>query len=309
MDDSWSLAKKRCTLELRAKILQELRGFFAARGYLEIETPCLIPAPAPEFHIDTMICHGWFLHPSPELCMKRLLAAGYGRIFQVCRCFRRHERGARHLPEFTMLEWYRRDADYRDLMEECEDLLTHIAAALDYGDGAALSYQGRVIRLQKPWERITVHGAFEKYAPMSAEEALAGDCFDEVLTDRVEPNLGKERPTFLYDYPLALGSLARAKKEDASVVERFELYMAGMELANAFTELTDVMEQRRRFAKEEDNRRRAGKPPYPAPEPFLASMADLEGSAGIALGLDRLVMILADALHIDDVVAFTPETL
>ncbi len=307
MDGSWLLAKKQSALRLRAKILQELRNFFMARGYLETETPCLIPAPAPEFHIDTMICHGWFLHPSPELCMKRLLAAGYDNIFQICRCFRQNERGSHHLPEFTMLEWYRRDADYRDLMEECEDMILHLAAAL--GHGGAVSYQGQVIRLQKPWERITVKAAFEKYAALSVEEALRGDCFDEVLTAQVEPNLGKGQPTFLYDYPLDLGSLARAKKEDASVVERFELYMAGMELANAFTELTDADAQRRRFVNEEDKRRRAGKPPYPVPEPFLESLRDLEESAGIALGLDRLVMIFADALHIDDVVAFPPETL
>ncbi len=307
MDGAWSLAKKRRALQLRAKILQELRQFFIVRGYLEVETPCLIPATAPEFYIDTMTCQGWFLHPSPELCMKRLLAAGYDKIFQSCRCFRQHERGNRHLPEFTMLEWYRRDADYWDLMEECEDLILHLAAALDYG--AALSYQGQIIRLQKPWERITVQGAFEKYAALSVEEALSGNCFDEVLTDRVEPNLGRERPTFLLDYPLALGSLARTKKEDPSLVERFELYVAGMELANAFTELTDAQEQRRRFVREEDDRRRAGKPPYPAPERFLASLGDLGESAGIALGLDRLVMIFADALHIDDVVAFPPETL
>jgi elongation factor P--(R)-beta-lysine ligase len=307
MDGAWSLTKKRCALQLRAKILQELRNFFIVRGYLEMETPCLIPAPAPEFHIDTMTCEGWFLQPSPELCMKRLLAAGYDKIFQICRCFRKHERGNRHLPEFTMLEWYRREADYRDLMEECEDLIRHLAAALDYG--AALSYQGQVIRLQKPWERITVQEAFEKYAALSVAEALSGGCFDEVLTDRVEPKLGRERPTFLRDYPLALGSLARTKKEDPALVERFELYVAGMELANAFTELTDAKEQRRRFESEEAERRRAGKPPYPAPERFLASLEDLGEAAGIALGLDRLVMIFADALHIDDVVAFPPETL
>jgi len=239
--------------------------------------------------------------------MKRLLAASYDKIFQICRCFRHHERGARHLPEFTMLEWYRRDADYLDLMKECEDLVLHLAAALDRGN--AICYQGQVIHLQKPWERITVQAAFEKYASLSVKEALDGDCFDEVLTARIEPNLGKEAPTFLYDYPLVLGSLARAKKEDTSVVERFELYVAGMELANAFTELTDGEEQRRRFVKEEEKRRRAGKPPYPAPEPFLKSLEGLGESAGIALGLDRLVMIFADALHIDDVVAFPPETL
>jgi lysyl-tRNA synthetase class 2 len=239
--------------------------------------------------------------------MKRLLAAGYDKIFQICRCFRDQERGTRHLPEFTMMEWYRRDADYRDLMEECECLILHLAAALGYG--AALSYEGQVIHLQRPWERITVQEAFEKYAAISVEAALAGGCFDEALTACVEPNLGRAQPTFLHDYPLALGSLARAKKDNASLVERFELYMAGMEIANAFTELADVEEQRRRFQKEEDNRRRAGKPPYPSPEFFLESLEGLGESAGIALGLDRLVMVFADAQHIDDVVAFTPETL
>jgi lysyl-tRNA synthetase class 2 len=307
MDGSLLLAKKQSTLRLRARILQEIRSFFISRDYLEIETPCLIPAPAPEFHIDTMICHGWFLHPSPELCMKRLLAAGYDRIYQVCRCFRRHERGARHLPEFTMLEWYRRGADYRTLMDECEDLLLHLAAALGYG--GAISWQGRVFGLQKPWERVTVEAAFEKYGAMSVAEALAGDRFDEVLTACVEPELGREAPAFLYDYPLAQGSLARAKKEDASLAERFELYIGGMEIANAFSELTDPEEQRRRFGREEDIRRRAGKPPYPQPEPFLASLEKLEESAGIALGLDRLIMLFADTPHIDAVVAFPPEEL
>ena len=307
MHDPWPLAKKRRTLALRARIVGELRRFFAARDYLEIETPCLIPAPAPEFHIDTLACEGWFLQPSPELCMKRLLAAGYDRIFQICRCFRKGERGARHLPEFTMLEWYRREADYRDLMVECEELLIEAAAALGYGD--VVTYQGEPLRLGKPWERLTVSEAFTRFAPLPAADALAGDCFDEILAVYVEPWLGRGKPTFLYDYPLPLASLAREKQGEPAIAERFELYMAGIELANAFTELAEEREQRRRFAREEEARRKAGKPPYPSPDKFLESLTDIGDAAGIALGVDRLVMILADAPDIDAVTAFTPETL
>ena len=239
--------------------------------------------------------------------MKRLLAAGYERIFQVCRCFRKGERGDRHLPEFTMLEWYRRGADYRDLMEECADLVIHVAAAL--GRGETISYQGAAIRLHRPWERLTVAEAFARHAPMTVAEALAGDCFDEVLTAHVEPRLGVAGPTFLYDYPLPLASLARTKRDNPAVAERCELYVAGIELANGFTELAEETEQRQRFAREEEERRRGGKPPYPVPEKFLQSLPDLGLAAGIALGLDRLVMILADAPQIDAVVAFPPETL
>ncbi len=306
-DASWLLIGKRDALRMRAAILREVRSFFAARDYLEVETPCLIPAPAPELHIEAPPCAGWFLHPSPELCMKRLLAAGYERIFQVCRCFRAGERGDRHLPEFTMLEWYRRDADYRDLMDECADLIIHVAAA--FGKGDAVPYQGDTVRLRKPWERITVAAAFARFAPLTVAAALAGDCFDEVLTAHVEPRLGRKGPTFLYDYPLPLASLARTKSDDPAVAERCELYISGIELANGFTELAEEGEQRRRFAREEGARRRAGKIPYPTPDKFLESLPDLGAAAGMALGFDRLAMILADAPRLDAVVAFPPETL
>jgi len=305
--ESWALFRKRDTLRMRAAILREVRNFFAGRDYLEVETPVLIPAPAPEFHIETLPCAGWFLQPSPELCMKRLLAAGYERIFQICRCFRQGERGDRHLPEFTMLEWYRREADYRDLMDECADLIIQVAAAL--GKGTSITYQGDTVRLRKPWEGITVAEAFARFAPLSLTAALAEDRFDEILTDHVEPQLGRKGPTFLYDYPLSMASLARVKKDDPTVAERFELYVAGVELANAFTELADGEEQRRRFEREEGERRRAGKTPYPRPEKFLAALPEMGLAAGIALGFDRLVMILADVPRVEAVVAFPPEEL
>jgi lysyl-tRNA synthetase class 2 len=176
--------------------------------------------------------------------MKRLLAAGYPRIFQICKCFRAGERGDRHLPEFTILEWYRGGVDFRALMDDCEALINGISRELGF-DGA-FPRQGSRIRLEAPWERITVREAFARYATMTVAEALKEDRFDEILTCEVEPHLGKDRPVFLCEYPVELGALARAKEADPRVAERFELYIAGLELANAFSELTDAGEQRRR---------------------------------------------------------------
>ena len=239
--------------------------------------------------------------------MKRLLAAGYPRIFQICKCFRTGERGDRHLPEFTMLEWYREGTDYRTLMDDCESLITLIAREL--GFGGIFSRQGREIRLGIPWERITVREAFTRYATTTAAEALRMDRFDEILACEIEPHLGKDRPVFLYEYPVELGALARVKEGDPGIAERFELYFAGLELANAFSELIDAGEQRRRFEEASRERRRKGSPVYPMPERFLQALPRMAPSAGIALGVDRLVMLLTDKSRIDDVVAFTPESL
>ncbi|BCR06049.1 EF-P lysine aminoacylase GenX [Desulfuromonas versatilis] len=303
MEPNWALARKRPALEKRARILQGIRAFFVAREFLEVETPQRIPANAPEFHIDAVGSEGWFLHTSPELCMKRLLAAGYPRLFQLCRCWRQGERGSRHLPEFTMLEWYRAEADYRALMDDCEALLQ---ALLPQG---RLTWQGQAIDLAPPWERLSVREAFARYASIGLDEALGGGRFDEIIALEVEPHLGLQTPTFLIDYPVQLAALARAKPADPRVAERFELYIAGLELANAFSELTDPVEQRQRFARDEAERRAAGKPPYPSPEKFLDELAAMPPAAGIALGVDRLVQLLCDAATIDQVVAFTPEEL
>jgi elongation factor P--(R)-beta-lysine ligase len=307
MADGWPLVKKREILWIRAGMIQAVRQYFIDRGYLEIETPNRIPAPAPEYHIDAVPSGNWFLHTSPELCMKRLLASGYPAIFQICKCFRSGERGGLHLPEFTLLEWYRTGIDYRQLMEECEDLLRHVAGKL--GLGHMITYGRDHIRLDGSWERVSVKEAFARYAPCSLEEALSGNRFDDVLATFVEPHLGRSCPTFLYNYPLSLGALARVHPPDPTVAERFELYLAGMELANAFSELTDEEEQRQRFVQEERLRRQAGKVPYPSPEPFLCALSHLSDSAGIALGLDRLAMLMTGASAIDDVVTFTPEQL
>jgi lysyl-tRNA synthetase class 2 len=307
MDEGWTLAAKADALKLRARMVQAIRRFFVERDFLEVETPCRIPAPAPECHIEPVASGEWFLHPSPELCMKRLLAAGYPKIFQLCRCFRGGERGERHLPEFTLLEWYRSHADYRALMDDCEGLIGQMAGEL--GFGSSLGPPGRRIRLGPPWERLTVREAFARYAPVPLSEALAADRFDEILALSIEPRLGNETPVFLYDYPAELGSLARVKAGDPSVAERFELYIAGLEVANAFSELTDPREQRRRFEEAIRRRRRQGRPVSPMPESFLEALAGMPPSAGIALGIDRLAMTVSGRERIEDVVAFTPESL
>jgi lysyl-tRNA synthetase class 2 len=300
-------ASIRNNLELRASILQAVRQFFIANGYLEVETPIRIPAPAPETHIDAQASGSWYLQTSPELGMKRLLAAGYPRIFQICKCFRKNERGRRHLPELTMLEWYTAGHDYTDMMTQCEALITAVADRLD--SNGALRYQGRRIDLSLPWPRITVSQAFERWAGLSVERAMAADRFEEVLALEIEPQLGVEIPVFIYDYPAHLGALARLKPKNCALAERFELYIGGLELCNAFTELTDPKEQRDRFEKEGESRCQAGKPVYPMPERFLAALEDMPAAVGNALGIDRLVMLFADAAQIDDVVAFTPEEL
>ncbi len=306
-DESWFLEMRRGALVIRARMIGAIRRFFLDRDYLEVETPARIPAPAPETHIEPVPSGDWFLHPSPELCMKRLLAAGYPRIFQVCRCFRRGERGDRHLPEFTMLEWYRRDIDSRDLMDECEALVLSVAEGLRVGP--VLPYRGEAIRLASPWRRLSVRDAFATHATRSLDEALREGRFEEILAFEVEPQLGRDAPLFLHSYPIAHASLARAERGDPAVAERFELYVAGMEIANGFAELTDPVEQRRRFEQARAEVASRGGTVTPQPEPFLRALEGMPEAAGIALGVDRLAMLLCDAAAIDDVVAFPPEIL
>ncbi len=307
MVQNWLLARRKRVLQHRARILQEIRQFFIKQGYLEVETPHRIPAPAPESHIDAVTSGEWFLHPSPELCMKRMLAAGYGQIFQICRCWREGERGNQHIPEFTLLEWYRSGCDYRSLMEECEELIRTVAASI--GPREKMIFRDHEIDLTRPWERISVKEAFRGYAKISVTEALERDLFDEVMVREIEPKLGVGKPTFIYDYPAERGALARLKPEDPGVAERFELYIGGLELANGFSELIDPEEQRKRFQREHADRQSMGKRIYPMPERFLDELEDMPPSAGIALGVDRLVMVFSNAERIGDVVAFTPEEL
>lgn len=294
-------------LRRRAAIIRAARSFFDERDYLEVDTPLRLPVLAPEAWIVPESSGSLFLQTSPELCMKRLLAAGHQRIFQICHCFRQAERGRLHLPEFLMLEWYQVGADYLVLMEECEELLWEVADVC--GLAGLIDRQGLAVSLEPPWERLTVAEAFGRYAGMSPEAALARGIFEEVLVAKVEPRLGVAQPTFLYDYPAQLASLARLKPGTPEVAERFELYLSGVELANGFSELTDPVEQRRRFGHERELISRDGRDPGPMPEKFLQELSGLKSAAGIALGLDRLVMLLTGSADLEAVVSFVPEEL
>lgn len=300
-------AERTDALWVRAAMIQAIRLFFITQGYLEVETPYLIPAPAPETHIDAIACGNLFLHTSPELCMKRLVAAGYGKIFQIGKCYRAAERGARHLPEFTMLEWYRAGTDYFGLMKECEEMIHFVSAQT--GRGNTINYRGREIDLTPPWERLTVHDAFDRYAPVSMQQALKENSFDEIMAFNIEPRLGQKKPSFIFDYPAIHASLARIKTDSPELAERVELYVAGIELANGFSELNDPAEQRRRFMEAMQERKAMGKTVYPTAEKFLEAVGHMPVSAGIAFGIDRLVMLFTGALSIDEVVTFIPEDL
>jgi len=307
LNKNWSLVKRHNALSQRASIIQNIRKFFIKRGYLEVETPYLIPSPSPEAHINPVVCGYWFLHTSPEICMKRLLAAGYEKIFQICRCWREGERGNKHIPEFTILEWYRSNIDYKELMKETEELILEVSESMGFKE--KIKYQGKEIDLSIPWEMISVNEAFDRFTNLTLKETLEMDVFDELMVERIEPNLGIKKPTFIYDYPIERSSFAKAKAEDPSLAERFELYMGGVEIANGFSELIDPDEQRKRFEIENNIRKRLSKPVYPLPEKFLNELGQMPPSAGIALGIDRLVMVFLDKDSIDDVVSFTPEDL
>jgi|WetSurMetagenome_2_1015567.scaffolds.fasta_scaffold02230_2 elongation factor P--(R)-beta-lysine ligase len=300
------LAAKRAHLEFRARILQSTRTFFLEQGFIEVQTPLLTPELAPEPHIEPISAgDNGLLITSPELYMKRLVVAGYQRIFQISPVFRRGERGRLHHPEFTLLEWYRADADYHVLQDDCRKLLDWVCKAA--GRWPGWRYQGQSLEIAGEWQTLSVRAAFRTFAgwdPVMEEDQTR---FDTDLVEKVEPHLGFPRPCILQDYPKTQAALARLKPEDPSVAERFELYWAGIELANGFSELTDAREQRIRFEAARETRSTMGCPLYPLPETFLDSLAHLPPCAGIALGIDRLVMLLADAENLDQVVAFPPE--
>ncbi len=282
-------------LRQRSNLLQAIRSFFLQRAYIEVDTPLRLPVLIPEANLIPFASEECFLQTSPELCMKRLLARGCTQIFQICHCFRKEELGRLHQPEFTMLEWYHKGWNYFDLMEECEQLVASLTSRVVDGttamDGDSLCWRGNRVSMALPWDRLTVAEAFERYAGVDVHSTLEQGTFDEVLTMAVEPHLGQERPVFLHDYPVALGSLARRSPVNPGVAERFELYVAGVELANGFSELVDPEEQRQRFQQEIDAIRAQGRTAV-MPEKFLADLELLGDTAGIALGVDRLCMLL-----------------
>lgn len=298
-----NLAKPGDCLELRHRVLQEIRRFFIDRGYREVETPVRVPTPALELHIDAVACEGAWLRTSPELHMKRLLAGGHNRIFQLGPCFRAGEHGDRHRTEFTMLEWYAAGCNYNDLIPETRALLLQVAGAVT--GSPRLSYRGRTIDLAADWADLRVETCFEAHAGWNPVRAYDPGRFELDLLNRVEPALPADRPALLRDYPAPLAALARTRQDDPAVAERWELYAGGLELANAFSELTDPDEQERRFEAWAEARRAAGRPVYPPDRRFLNALrAGLPPCAGIALGVDRLLMLLADTDNIADVRLF-----
>jgi lysyl-tRNA synthetase class 2 len=300
------LSGRRRFLEIRSRVLRLIRAFFEKEGFLEVQTPMLTSAPAPEVHIRPIHAGpGLFLAASPELHMKRLLAAGFEKIFQITRSFRSDERGRLHHPEFTILEWYRLGANYKDLQKDCQNLTRKVCRAVSpqsrpHSGGIKLDFEGQ-------WGRFTVSQAYERFAGWAPGPDPDQDRFDMDMVEKVQPNLGFPAPCVLEDYPRSQAALARIKPGNPEVAERFELFWAGIELANGFSELTDPAEQRVRFEAAIAKKEQTEGIKYPMPEAFLASLPSLGPCAGIALGVDRFVMLVSGAEGIDDVVAFPPE--
>jgi lysyl-tRNA synthetase class 2 len=329
-------ALRRAMLEKRGRILGAARSFFADRGFVEVDTPALQVSPGLEPHLRAFATELHdpqqgqatlrYLHTSPEFAMKKLLVAGMPRIWQLAHVFRDGERSATHHPEFSMLEWYRVGASYRDLMEECAALVRvcqHAAGA------QTLTWRGLTADATGEWQRISVAEAFQKHCGLdllaTAPDPLHPDTdrlaaaassigisphpgddwemlFFRIFLDRIEPQLGRGAPTILYDYPLSMGALARGRPDDPRLAERFEVYICGLELANGFGELTDAAEQRARFLADQARKQQLYGQTYPIDEDFLDALkSGLPACAGIALGFDRLVMLATGAEDIEQV--------
>ena len=305
-DERRRLIRLKPHLQRRALIYQFTRAFFREQGFLEVETPLRMPTIAPELHITPFESEAWLLSTSPELHMKRMLAAGYDRLFQISHSFRSGERGRWHNPEFTMLEWYCAGADYREMIQDIEYLLLTLTSKL--GLDTVIPYQGQNIDISLPWPRVTVRDAFLHAAgwdPIAEDDPLR---FDTDLVTKVLPSFTPSRPTVLIDYPAAQASLARLKPDEPGVAERAEVFIGGLELANIYSELRDAREQEKRFRETiEQIQKEEGKPRV-MPQSFLEAVAHLPECGGVALGIDRLVMLLCNAASIDEVITFTVDT-
>ncbi len=299
-----ALRAKQRALTIRATCLTAIRTFFNARGFLEVETPVRVSAPALEPHLDAEPSGTCYLRTSPELHMKQLLCAGYERIYQMGPCFRQAEQGAWHRPEYTMLEWYRTPADYQDILADTRALLVAVSRAVN-GE-PTVHRNGRAWTLDGDWEVHTVRDLYQRWAGWDPVAAYEADRFDIDWVERIVPVLEAiPTPVIVTDYPAAAAALARRKPGAPEVAERWELFIAGVELANAYSELTDPVEQQARFEACARERQAAGRAVYPIDSAFMAALeAGLPPCGGIALGIDRWVMLLADAQHIDEVNAF-----
>jgi elongation factor P--(R)-beta-lysine ligase len=333
----WSEAKyaeRRDWLLTRARILTSVRRWFCARRFIEVQPAALQASPGNETHLHgfkTALVlpdgspHDAYLHTSPEFAMKKLLTAGERQIFSLTGVFRNREQTALHTPEFAMLEWYRVDASLERVMEDCAAV---IALAAHIAGAKVFAYRGREASPFDPPERITVRDAFRRYAGIDLYDSLStsghadteafgkhaadrgirvapdddwSDIFSRVLIERVEPNLGVGRPTVLYGYPVDEAALAQISANDRRVAERFEFYCCGVELANAFHELRDPIEQRQRFTSSMDKQQRIFGASNPIDEDLLAALAEMPDASGAALGFDRLIMLATGAKRIESV--------
>jgi lysyl-tRNA synthetase class 2 len=293
----------------REKVIDEIRSYFKGQGFHEVQTPILVPVPSVETNLEVFETQlrtstgkkrRAFLIMSPEYSIKKLIAAGIGSCFEITKCFRNEEEvTALHNPEFTMLEWYRVGADYKDIMKDFEKLFIKI------NGGEKLIYQGEEYDLSLPWPRIGFEEAFGKYAGKKVDDIKDED-FYQIFFNEVEPKLrASHRPAFVYDYPVSQASLARKKPGDPRFAERWEVFLAGMELGNCFSELTDPIEQEQRFRVELTERKSLGKTEYPMDEDFIDALkAGLPDVAGIAVGVDRLIMLMADVPTIAETMFF-----
>jgi elongation factor P--(R)-beta-lysine ligase len=328
---------------IREKVLTAIRRFFFDRGFHEIETPYLTGSLPPEFYLDVFettlysrdrTSHRMFLSTSPEPYIKKLLVAGIGNCFAICKNFRNTEDiSTIHTPEFSVLEWYRVNANYEDIMRDCEELIVYINTYLHrMGDSqkekrsAELMYQGKKVNLAAPWERLSMCEAFKKYAKIDLTrvltlETLASvaakkgykieehdtweEIFHQIFLNEVESHLGRGKPTIIYDYPMQLAALSRKKKSDPRFAERFEFYIEGLELGNAYSELTDAKEQLARFENEQEERKRLGKIEHPVDMDFISALkVGMPKAGGVGVGVDRLIMLLADVADIADTLFF-----
>jgi lysyl-tRNA synthetase class 2 len=295
-------------LQARARAIAAVRDVFLREHFLEVETPLRVPAPGVDLHLDAIPARGGYLITSPELHMKRLLAAGFPRVFQLARASRLDELGRLHEPEFSMLEWYRAFAELPQMLADTEELVRSVAERVS-GRAQLYGAAGQVYDLERPFQRITVREAFRQHAGIADAVDLAHTDearYFELLVSLVEPGLAREpAPLFLWKYPANQASLARLSAEDPSVAERFELYVGGVELCNGFDELTDPSEQRRRFELDAARRASEGRVTYAIDERFLAGLsAGMPRAVGNALGFDRLLMLATGAPELADVIAF-----
>lgn len=294
---------------VREKVIDTIRGFFKEQGFHEVFTPILVPVPSIEpnlevFQSELRTASGKkrkaYLIMSPEFSIKKLLSAGIGNCFEITRCFRNEEEVSRlHNPEFTMLEWYRVGADYKKIMEDFENLFLKIIGK------EKLEYQGETYNISLPWPRISFEEAFKKYANRDIEDVKDED-FYKIFFNEIEQKLKElKKPVILYDYPVSQAALARKSAKDPRFAERFEVFVAGVELGNCFSELTDYKEQRRRFIRDQALRKAQGKAKYPIDKDFLEALkTGLPASAGIAVGVDRLIMLAANVPSISDIILF-----